>query len=372
MNRGLTGGGNWEKLRESRDLWRWSKGRGYLLSWGLGILLLSGLVIAIFRVGEIEQFLDLMRQAQPEWLLPAICAQLLTYAAAAAVWRAALRASGHPCRFSTLLPLGVAKLFADQAIPSGGISGTMLVMVGFGRLSVPVRAGMTAMLVGLVSFYGAYLTVVLASLGLLWLHQGANRTAILTAGLLAIVALSIPAVVLGLKHWSDARVLRWVKKSEGLSLLLEAMTQAPTDLLYNPRLLAKATVLQLLVFLLDSFTLWLVLRSIGLIPEPWIAFVSFVLASATATLAPIPLGLGTFEAACTGMLHLLGVPLEAALTAAILLRGLTFWLPMFPAFTWPSEPCGFKSPMVRRQRDNRAVSLAASVHWSRSQVIRTK
>jgi Lysylphosphatidylglycerol synthase TM region len=44
----------------------------------------------------------------------------------------------------------------------------------------------------------------------------------------------------------------------------------------------------------------------------------------------IPLGLGTFEAACTGMLHLLGVPLEAALTGAVLLRGLTFWLPMIP------------------------------------------
>jgi glycosyltransferase 2 family protein len=45
---------------------------------------------------------------------------------------------------------------------------------------------------------------------------------------------------------------------------------------------------------------------------------------------PIPLGLGTFEAACVGMLSLLGVAIEAALAATLLLRGLTFWLPMVP------------------------------------------
>ena len=49
-----------------------------------------------------------------------------------------------------------------------------------------------------------------------------------------------------------------------------------------------------------------------------------------ATLSPIPLGLGTFETSCVGMLHLLGVPLEAALAATLLLRGFTVWLPMPP------------------------------------------
>ena len=54
------------------------------------------------------------------------------------------------------------------------------------------------------------------------------------------------------------------------------------------------------------------------------------MASMAATLGPIPLGLGTFEAACVGMLSLLGVAIEAALAATLLLRGLTFWLPMVP------------------------------------------
>ncbi|GGE00407.1 hypothetical protein GCM10011515_20280 [Tsuneonella deserti] len=52
--------------------------------------------------------------------------------------------------------------------------------------------------------------------------------------------------------------------------------------------------------------------------------------SIAATLAPIPLGLGTFEASATAMLVALHIPFEAALTGVLLLRGLTLWLPLIP------------------------------------------
>jgi glycosyltransferase 2 family protein len=52
--------------------------------------------------------------------------------------------------------------------------------------------------------------------------------------------------------------------------------------------------------------------------------------SMAATLGPIPLGLGTLEAPCVGMLSLLGVAVETALAATLLLRGLAFWLSMVP------------------------------------------
>ena len=62
----------------------------------------------------------------------------------------------------------------------------------------------------------------------------------------------------------------------------------------------------------------------------WVAFAGFTIGAIVAMIAPSPLGLGTFEAGTTGMLTLLGMPLEAALSATLLLRGLTFWLPMVP------------------------------------------
>ena len=95
-------------------------------------------------------------------------------------------------------------------------------------------------------------------------------------------------------------------------------------------MLGETVILELAVFALDALTLWLVFRALGDTPAIWVPFVSFIMASMAATLGPIPLGLGTFEAACVGMLSLLGVAIEAALAATLLLRGLTFWLPMAP------------------------------------------
>ena len=57
---------------------------------------------------------------------------------------------------------------------------------------------------------------------------------------------------------------------------------------------------------------------------------SFILASVVATLSPIPLGLGSFEGTCTGLLHLMGGRLEASLAATLILRGFTLWIPMLP------------------------------------------
>jgi hypothetical protein len=65
-------------------------------------------------------------------------------------------------------------------------------------------------------------------------------------------------------------------------------------------LVGATALLQLAVFLLDAATLAVVLAAIG---------------SDNSDLATLPL---------------VGVRLEAALTATLLLRGLTFWLPMPP------------------------------------------
>jgi uncharacterized membrane protein YbhN (UPF0104 family) len=42
------------------------------------------------------------------------------------------------------------------------------------------------------------------------------------------------------------------------------------------------------------------------------------------------MGLGSFEATSTALLHLLGVPAETALSATLLLRIFTLWLPLIP------------------------------------------
>ena len=111
---------------------------------------------------------------------------------------------------------------------------------------------------------------------------------------------------------------------------MDTIASAPGELLRSPTLVIVTILLHGTVFVLDAATLWVMLRVVGVQLSFWVAFPSFVLASMVATVSPIPRGLGTFEMTCVSMLGILGVPIEAALTATLLLRGLTLWLPLLP------------------------------------------
>ena len=301
-----------------------------ILPWAIGLITLTFVILVVLRRGDIERFAELARAARPIWLLLACLAQTGTYLCAAGVWHRALLHSGHRKSLATLVPLGVAKLFTDQALPSGGISGTALVVHGLVRRSIAANTAMAALLVGLVSFYTAYVIAALASLAILWVHHRANLLFLGLVTILTVVAVAIPASVLGLRQWASRPVPGWLYRIAALKDMLKAMADAPGDLIRSPRLIAEAVILQLAVFCLDALTLWLAFRSIGESVPFWIVFVSFVIASVSATVSPAPLSVGTFEGGCVATLRFLGISLEPALTATLLLRGLTFWLPMLP------------------------------------------
>lgn len=189
---------------------------------------------------------------------------------------------------------------------------------------------MAAMLIGLVSYDVAYLIVVLSSTGILWAHRHINIPLLIGVTIFVVITVAIPTAVLGLKYWGERKPIAWISKWLGATALLRDLTNAPTDLLRSPSLLIRTAGLQLGIFMLDSSTLWLAFLAIGEAQALWVVFVSFAIASMVATIGPIPVGLGTFEAASVGMLSLLGVSVEAALAGTLLLRGLTFWLPMLP------------------------------------------
>lgn len=301
-----------------------------VLSWAFGLLGFLALILVVLHFGSPERVIELARSARPTWLALAVVVQAATYGSAALVWRQALRHAGQRRSLRTLVPLSIAKLFTDQVLPSGGISGTMLAVSGLIRRRVPPKAAMAAMLAGLVSYDIAYLTVVLTSAAILWLKNRGDLPLFIGVAIFAVITVAIPTAVLGLKRWGDRQPIAWLSKLIGMTALLRALAEAPTDLLHSPGLLIETTGLQLGIFMLDPPTFWLAFKSIGTVPKIWVVFVSFAIASMIATIGPIPVGLGTFEAGSVGMLHYLGVSVEEALAGTLLLRALTFWLPMLP------------------------------------------
>jgi uncharacterized membrane protein YbhN (UPF0104 family) len=301
-----------------------------LASWAFGLVALAALIVVVLHLGDLQDFLDLARKAEPQWLIVALAAQALTYVCAAGVWHRVLAHAYAPRFLVALLPLGIAKVFTDQALPTGGLSGTLLVFRGLLRRRVRPDVAAAALLVGMVSYYGAYLTAVLAAFAVLATEGNATPAVTYAVGAFTLVALAIPAAVVAVLRLGRRAPAGRVRRFLGGSEIAVIVTNARSDLLKRPMLLAETFGLQIAIFLLDSATLWAVFRALGQSPQFTILFVSFVMGSAAATLGPVPLGLGTFEGACTAMLHLQGVPIAPALAATLLLRGFTFWLPMLP------------------------------------------
>ena len=303
---------------------------GTLKSWFLGLLILAGLILVVTHIGELEQFIKLARRAEPTWLILALLLQCATYLAIAAVWYLALRSVGMHSSMLSLVPLGIAKLFSDQAMPSGGMSGTAFFVAALNRRGIPNELCMATLLLSLVAFYGAYLLAALATLMLLYFYHAIHMWIVTVALLFTLVAVGIPASALWLRTLGRGGLPAILQRVPGLSTLMEAIANAPAQLLHNRALLLAALGLHGSVFVLDAATLWIMLLAVGTPLSFWAVFPCFLLASMVATIGPIPLGLGTFEVTCVSILGAMGVPLETALTATLLLRGFTLWLPMLP------------------------------------------
>ncbi|GMU47526.1 MAG: hypothetical protein AMXMBFR26_23080 [Porticoccaceae bacterium] len=292
-----------------------------------GLLLLAVVIGIGLHLGEVAQFVALGRQSDPVWLLAAFLLQSGTYLCAAAVWGSALRRAGWPLPLPVLVRLSLAKLFADHAIPSAGVSGGLLFTQGLHRYQVPAAVGWAALLFSLLTSFLAALPL---TLWVLWaLHRVDHTHPLLVALLLGYLILAL-VMVLGVlllretTHWPRLERLPW-----GRSLLVMLREAAP-GLLRSPALVARGTLLQAALVVLDGLTLWTLLHAVGMATAPTAAVAALVAANAAAALSPIPAGLGTFEGTAVAVLALLDTPIAAALTATLLLRGFALWLPLLP------------------------------------------
>lgn len=288
----------------------------------------AGLLVR--HLTDLQHFAILVRQAQPLWLLVGLGLQVSTYVMVALSWKLVLLRAGLRRKLHVLLPVSISKLFADQALPGAGLGGHVLLVDRLMALGAPRGAAAATLLISMIGYYLAYMVLALAMLLVLWLH---HRATPLLSGLVTtflLVALAIPLLALWLRHRGSQPLPPWLERVGPVRSILTTIGEAPVDLVGDRRLLVRVSLLNGGVFLADAATLAVCMRALGMAWDPATAFLALMAGSIAATLAPIPLGLGSFEASSTAMMASLGVPVEAALTATLLLRGLTLWLPLLP------------------------------------------
>lgn len=300
-----------------------------MVRWLFALLIIAGLCAVVLNFAEVRNFVQLAYKARPGWLIAALLLQLSTYASVAASWALVLRAVGTPRPIRMLLPLSLSKLFADQAVPTAGISGNVLLVGRLVATGVSREGAACVLVLSILGYYAAFVCMALLVLLLLWLHDEATDLLAGTISVFLLMAISIPTAILLLIR-QESHLPAPLARIAFLRRVAETLRGAPKEIVRNPRIIAKVSVLNALVFIADAATLQTALLALGQAAAFSTALIAGVMASIAAALGPIPMGLGSFEAVCIAMLHLLGIPLEAAVAATLLLRGLTLWLPLLP------------------------------------------
>jgi Mg2+-importing ATPase len=302
---------------------RWS-------GWLFGLAVLLGVAALAAQGQQPMRFAELLAQARPSWLLVGLLLQLATYPVEAALFKVALERAGARVSLRECMALNLAKLFLDHTVPTGGLTGTLLVVRGLDHRRVAREASMAAVVLSLVSHYIAYGLSALLAVGVVWLHADLTPYLLAPVVLFGALAALLPAVLLRASGGAQ-RLPAWIGRVPLARSALYAVAQADPAVARDPGLIARCTVLQLAVVLLDALTLWAMVLALGLAVGPLPVFASYMLSTLARIVGVVPGGLGIFEAASVASLRLMGVPIAAGLAATLLFRGFSFWLPMLPA-----------------------------------------
>jgi len=299
-------------------------------SWLLAVLLIAGVIVAVLHWGDVKKFAALVGDAKPLWLVAAAAAQVLTYVALAIEWALVLRVAKCRRPFGKLLGLTVSKHFADQMVPTAGMSGNLVLVDRLKEIGGSRPVALAVLIMTIIAYYASYGVASLIALALLWIHGQISWVILgLVAASLGLSA-AVPALALWLQRKGAKAIPPWLRRIRTVCELFEMIKEAPTGLVRNMRLIAELTALNGAVFALDGATMQLCLLALGVHVPFGVAFGAFIMASIVVTLGPIPMGLGSFEAVCIGMLRAMGVPFEAAFSATLLFRGYTLWVPLIP------------------------------------------
>jgi Mg2+-importing ATPase len=329
---------------------------GDWLSWFIGAAVLVAVVAAALHLSEAKAFVRLAEEAELCWLALALILQAATYFAEGEIWRAIGRAAGRALGVASAFVFSLAKLFVDQAIPSAGLSGTLVVARGLARQHVPQAAITGGVVARLVSYYAAYVVSLGAAVVIAVFHGQANALIELVCVAFVVFAVLFCIGVLALSgrpggEWRR-RSTRYTHLREGLQLL----ESADPKIARSPRLILQSTALQLCIVALDAATMWALIRAMGSDAAPASVFASFMISTLFRSLGILPGGLGSFEAVSVVTLKMVAVPIPVALSATLLFRALTFWLPMLPGM-WCSR-------RVARHVSASPAEQITGIYWS--------
>ncbi len=298
----------------------------------VGAVALAGVIAFALHVGDTSEFVQTIIKTDPNWLALALTAQAFAFLTQALVWALVLARRKSPVRRGDLLALSIGKLFADQAVPSAGVSGAAFFIHALTRRGVSPADAFVTFVFGASSFILTFIAFAAGALAFIAVSGGpVDEFAVNISDIhyIAIASVLLLFVIAALMLASQGK---GPLRSGALAKASESVRKAASLIYVERGLFAACLGLQSIARLLDCVTLWVAFQALGG-GIPFITSVVAVsLAALAATIAPTPMGLGSFEAGLIAALASQGYGVEASFAGLLIYRGLSLGLPLALGF----------------------------------------
>lgn len=309
-----------------------------------------GAAAAIGEVADYGKLVTALQRADAARLALCLIGEIAAYAGYIAAYRTVAAAAGGPLlRYrdaARVVVLGFGAYLVGSAAGSLGIDFYAMRKAGAGtheaaRRSLALNTLDASGLLGFAAVAGAVLLV-----------RGTSGAALVMA---AAWVGAVPAAIAGGAYFTQPdRARRIVGAGGGRIRRAFGDTIAGVVLVRqvvaHPRRYAGGVAGYPLYWLGDFFILWMALYSFGVSLGP----ARLVVAEASAwvlTLLPLPAGgSGVTEASMTFALRAVGVSLPDALSAALVYRAISFWLPLIPALLLVPQVRGLQRDLEASER----------------------
>ena len=310
------------------------------LIWSLVVGTVFFLVLIVFigvHFEDTKELIVILQKIGLMWLLLAILSQIATYILAGSVWYIIAQPTKYRLSLKLLAGLAVEQLSVNQLVPVGGLAGNIIIVKAMRRLGLPNALAMEVMFIDELSYYIAFSFGTFLALLLLFFYGKITPIILTLVVLFFAIELAVTIVIWTIVNHKKLKLPVWLEKKELILYILEAIKDVSSDRVFSIKLLVKTSLLRFGIFVLDAITLFAVMRAIDVKGTFAVAFVALIIASVAGALTLLPGGIGGFEAGSIAVLVTLGIPIEVAIAATILLRGLTLWIPLIPGLILARE-----------------------------------
>ena len=300
-------------------------------------------VFAIVQFGELQNFMDIIKNINVFLLLFVFGIRYLAYFANAKYFQLYLKNFNHPIPFKSIYKDVITMNFANTVFPSGGISGVALLRGQFRKHKVSAHTTTVAQAFWFGFSVISFIIYLLLALLLLFLSQKIEMVSFRLIMIALVFVLLGSFVVIGLllnrkiaekTTYFLTRPTNWIlKKFNRNSLERRQLTDLSArfyetlhEFRGNWRMLVKPFVWCFVSMGFDLLSLYMVFVAFGVYPNPGVVIAAYLIALALSFISFFTSGIGVFEISMVSILVGLGLSFDLSFSASIVFRIIALWL----------------------------------------------